>query len=206
MPVEELKSNLFEVNHLTLSILPDGRRSLLFSCSQSISGLVLCFSKGRPLTGADVDVTDEELLQLLHGAVVKKDGYRLQGVPRARMNGAFTDFQAVPPEQIQVWTLVMRNNTEPVLYIPADPAAQICFAPLLYRVHQRTEGGYCYLTVTMPDTEYYQSGALWYQVDDLRPIPIPRSCIGREICIRTTSNTAIKVIVGREHTGKYKEY
>lgn len=206
MPVEELKSNLFAVNHLRLSVLPNGKRSIQFSCTESVSALVLCFSKGQPLTGADVAVTDDELRQLLHGGIVKKENCRLQGVPRARMNGSFSDFQAVPPEQIQVWTMVMRNNAQPVLYVPADPAAQICFVPLLYTVTMRAENGYRYLKVDMPDTEYYQNGALRYQVDDLRSIPIPKSCIGRELCISTAPNASVKVIVGEEHTGKYKEY
>lgn len=119
MPVEELKSSVFAVSQPVLKIRPDGARALDFSGSMEIDTYVLCFSKNGPLYKDQVQLSEDEIESILAGKTVQKKDYRLQGVPRAKKNGEFRDFQVQPPEMVQVWAMV-RSGSTAVLYIPSE--------------------------------------------------------------------------------------
>ena len=209
MPILKLDSAAYAIRDLTLGSDSNGRY-LSLVCSHA-TAYALCFSSGAPLLPADLDLSEEELRTLHDGGEIQRDRYRIQGVPR-NLFGAmptFRNFHAVPPEQIQVWSMALRPSGEAILYVPEQVGEETCYVPLRY-TFQFTPGG-CKRNVPQPgvlqvrllDKGQYADGALMYQVGNALPIPLPGSWLNDSPIPILAQDEPVKVIVSAEFQGKY---
>ena len=195
---------MYQIRNLKLGT--DGRGMFLSLVCPAAEGYCLCFTQGAPVTREELDLTENELFDLLQGKVIQRPRYRLQGV-RANVFHAtpnFRNFKAVPPEQIQVWSLSHKHITnETILHFPENAESQIAFIPMRYSCTVRRTGGFVYLKVDLLDNGNYENGVLLYQVGNTLPIPIPGDKLGKEIRLYIPSNEDIKIIVSEDYRGKY---
>lgn len=209
MSILKLDSDAYTIRDLILNTDEKGRY-LSLVCSYA-TAYALCFSSGAPIRREELDLTEEELCSLHNGGEVERDAFRIQGVPRNVFEAmpVFRDFHAVPPEQIQVWSMALRPNGEAILYVPDDPEYSTRYVPLRYQV-QFTQGEYKKnvlkpgtLRVRLLDAGQYTDGALMYQVGNSLPIPLPGECLDSTIPVLNGSEP-VKVVVSQAFQGKYK--
>lgn len=210
MPILALSSAAYTVQQLTLGSDHHGRY-LSLVCPRA-AAYALCFSSGAPIRREELDLTDEELSTLCSGGKVQRDNYRILGVPRNIFNAmpVFRNFQAVPPEQIQVWSMDFSSDGAPILYVPDDPAPSTCYVPLRYTVEftpgvsrQNKAPQPGLLRVRLLDEGQYADGALMYQVGNSLPIPLPQGCLNDTPIPILNENEPVKVIVSPAFQGKY---
>ncbi|MBM6871315.1 hypothetical protein H7U37_11690 [Pseudoflavonifractor phocaeensis] len=210
MPILPLSSAAYTVQQLTLGSDSHGRY-LSLVCPRA-AAYALCFSSGAPIRREDLDLTDKDLSALCSGGNIQRADYRIQGVPRNIFNAmpVFRSFQAVPPEQIQVWSMDFYSNGKPILYVPDDPTSSTCYVPLRYTV-QFTPGVYRpnkapqpgLLQVRLLDAGQYADGALMYQVGDAMPIPLPEAYLNDTFIPILNENKPVSVVVSPMFQGKY---
>ena len=209
MPIFKLDSDAYAIKDLTLSDDSKGRY-LSLVCPHA-TAYTLSFSSGAPLPPEDLDLSEEDLRTLHDGGEIQRDRYRIQGVPRNVFSATptFRNFHAVPPEQIQVWSMALRPSGEAILYVPEQVGEETCYVPLRY-TFQFTPGG-CKRNVPQPgvlqvrllDKGQYADGALMYQVGNALPIPLPGSWLNDSPIPILAQDEPVKVIVSAEFQGKY---
>ena len=203
MPIENA-IKMYQIRNLKLGT--DGRGMYLSLVCPTADAYCLCFTKGAPVTREELDLTEDELYELLKGRGIERNRYRLQGV-RANVfhaNPSFRNFKAVPPEQIQVWSLSHKHITnETILHFPENLESQLAFIPMRYSCTVKRTGDFVHLNVNLLDQGNYESGVLMYQVGNSLPIPIPAVMIGKNIRLNIPSNESIRVIVSEDYIGKY---
>lgn len=196
--------NMYQIKNLNLGT--DGRGMFLSLVCPAAEAYCLCFTQGAPVTREELELTEEDLYELLKGNTVERNRYRLQGV-RANVfhaNPSFRNFKAVPPEQVQVWSLSYKPITrETILHFPEDPTSQLAFIPMRYSCTVERKGGFVYLNVSLLDYGRYEEGVLMYQVGNTLPIPIPGAKLGKEVRLYIPSNEDIKILVKENYRGKY---
>ena len=209
MPIFKLDSDAYAIKDLTLSDDSKGRY-LSLVCPHA-TAYALCFSGGAPIRRVDLDLTEEELRALHNGGEVRRERYRIQGVTRNVFEAMpmFRDFHAVPPEQIQVWSMALRSNGDTILYVPDEIGSETCYVPLRYTA-QFTPGGNKrgvpqpgVLHVRLLDAGQYTDGALLYQVGGAMPIPLPSSYLNDAPIPILADAEAVHVVVSPEFQGKY---
>ena len=195
---------MYQIRNLQLGM--DGRGMYLSLICPAAEAYCLCFTQGAPIQQEDLDLTEDELNDLFQGGMIERGRYRLQGVPSNRFhaNPSFRNFKAVPPEQIQVWSLSYKKITnETVMHFPDRVETQLAFIPMRYHSTVMQAEGYVYLKVELLDRGNYQNDTLMYQVGNSLPIPVPAAMLGRNIRLRIPSNENVKVIVRDDYRGKY---
>jgi len=195
---------MYQIKNLKLGT--DGRGMYLSLVCPAADAYCLCFTQGAPVTREELDLTENELNDLRIGKMIERDRYRLQGV-RANVfhaNPSFRNFKAVPPEQIQIWSLSYKQITnETVLHFPENIESQLTFIPMRYRCTVNRAGGFVHLMVELLDSGIYESGVLMYQVGNALPIPIPAAAFGKDLRLLIPSNENVRVIVKDGYRGKY---
>lgn len=209
MPILKLDSAAYAIRDLTLGCDSNGRY-LSLVCSHA-TAYALCFSSSTPLLPEDLDLSEEELRALHDGSEIQRDNYLIQGVPRNLFSAmpTFRNFHAVPPEQIQVWSMALRPNGEAILYVPQHVGEETCYVPLRYSFqftpgplkHNIAQPGT--LQVRLLDKGQYADGALMYQVGNALPIPLPVDWLNGYPIPILAQNEPVKVIVSPEFQGKY---
>ena len=195
---------MYQIRNLQLGM--DGRGMYLSLICSAAEAYCLCFTQGAPVQREDLDLTEDELNNLCQGGMIERGRYRLQGVTANRFhaNPSFRNFKAVPPEQIQVWSLSYKRITnETVLHFPDRMETQLAFIPMRYHSTVMRVDGYVYLKVELLDKGIYQNNTLMYQVGDSLPIPVPSEMLGKNIRLRIPSSENVKVIVRDDFRGKY---
>lgn len=209
MSILKLDSDAYTIRDLVLGT-DDKGRYLSLVCSYA-TAYALCFSSGVPIQREALDLSEEELYLLHNGGEVKRETFRIQGVPRNVFESmpVFRDFHAVPPEQIQIWSMALRPNGEVILYVPDTPEGSTCYVPLRYEA-QFTLGEIRknvpkpgILQVGLLDAGQYTDGALMYQVGNALPIPLPTSCLNRTPIPILSGGEPVKVVVSPDFQGKY---
>ncbi len=195
---------MYQIKNLKLGT--DSRGMYLSLVCPAADGYCLCFTKGSPVTREELDLTEEELSGLLKGGMIERNRYRLQGVRQNvfHANPSFRSFHAVPPEQIQIWSLsynYVTNRT--TLHIPEDPESQMAFIPMRYSYTVRRANSLVYLNVNLKDNGQYEDGVLMYRVGNALPIPVPGSKLGKDIRLYIPSNEEVSIVVSEEYRGKY---
>ena len=197
---------MYQIKNLKLGT--DGRGMYLSLVCPAADAYCLCFTQGAPVTRDELDLTEDELKELLRGGMIERSRYRLQGV-RANVfhaNPSYRNFKAVPPEQIQIWSLSYKQITgETVLHFPDNIESQLAFIPMRYRCTVRRTEGLVHLKVELLDNGIYEDGILMYQVGNILPIPIPASALGKDIRLLIPSNENVRVVVKEDYRGKYTQ-
>lgn len=195
---------MYQIRNLQLGT--DGRGMYLSLVCPAAEAYCLCFTQGTPVEQKDLDLSEDELNDLLQGGTIERDRYRLQGVPANRFhaNPSFRNFKAVPPEQIQIWSLSHKRITnETLLHFPEQVESQLTFIPMRYHYTVTQTGEYINLRIELLDKGSYQNDVLMYQVGNTMPIPVPAVMLGKNIRLKITSNENVKVIVRDDYKGKY---
>lgn len=209
MPILKLDSAAYAIRDLTLGCDSNGRY-LSLVCSHA-TAYALCFSSGAPLLPKDLNLSEEELRALHDGSEIQRENFRIQGVPRNLFSAmpTFRNFHAVPPEQIQVWSMALRPNGEAILYVPEQVGDETCYVPLRYvfqfapGLFKRNVAQPGTLQVRLLDKGQYADGALMYQVGNALPIPLPGEWLNNSPIPILAQNEPVKVIVSAEFQGKY---
>lgn len=189
MPVTKPDGALFDIKELTLTY-QGGHYGLSLRCPRATAYL-LCFSRQcAPADPQALGLTEADLQALHNGQSMEKGPYRLMGVPAGTFHAmpSFYGFSVAPPQTIQVWSMLAKPGGSITLYLPREAAA-ICHVPLRYSVklQQNAEGTVLQVLLDKQYLEHYQPGALYYQVDQTGPVPLPASWLNREIPLAATA-------------------
>lgn len=206
MPVQKLENNIFRIRHLRLETGTSGRRTLYFTGGPSIDVYVLCFTSGMPIKVEELQkqLDENDLEHLMNYETLQKENFWLQGVPRRLItNGSFSNFKVEPPATIQVWAMTRAEYGKAVLYVPAE--GQVCFAPILYHVDVQRQDKTVVLEISITDANLYPDGALFYQVNAEKRIPIPKEYINCPIQFRVAPGDEIKVLPDEQYRGQYQK-
>lgn len=190
MPVNVLDNNLYRINRLKVEY--DKNTPYLTMNPGKSTACVICVSKNGPVQAEDLDLTEKQLSELHMGATLDfpEKGYSLQGVTRQELSAApeFSDFKIAPPAYVQVWGMTTNINLGTVLYLPENTLDQCVLVPVGYSV--QLENGQMWVWIQRVDG--YVDGDLMYQVDDHKPIPIPRAGLNQALPIRPGVTPVVK--------------
>lgn len=186
MPVKKPEVSLFDVEDLTLHY-QDGRYGLSLRCPRA-TAYVLCFAKRKPPADPfTLNLTENELYSLHQGQSLDRNGYHLMGVSAGSFHAMprFFGFQAIPPQTIQVWSMLAKPDGTVELYAPRGQE-KVCHVPLRYAAKYLSENGMTQLFVQLEERYLtdYKPGQLRYQISGGAPVPLPKSWLNRAIPLR----------------------
>ena len=180
MPITHPTNALYCIKSLTVTPVSEGYYlSMNYGKAQAC---VLCISRNRLISAGELRLSAKDLEDLYNGGRVDFEDFTLQGIS-GRQLSALSQYREreliKPPAFVQAWAMAMIQD-EYQLFVPEDPASQMCLVPVTYQVFFGEDG----MTVQVTPGEGYKDGDLQYSIEGRLPIPIPKSAIGTPFQLR----------------------
>jgi hypothetical protein len=162
--------------------------------------VVLCISRSGAVSQDALCLSEADLQTLFVGGKLEypDQGYVLQGITKAQINGAnyYRNFQLIPPAHVQAWGMSSVHG-ETHLWFPKDPQTQQALVRISYDFDVSNDE----LFIQLEQAEGYRDGDLMYQVPGHLPIPVPGQYLNAYLPMRPGAD--VKVLPSPEAIDKY---